>query len=501
VNDTWDAWDCVCGATGVAERYCPFCGRAAPGSWVAPTEPVLSVPPPHPPPAARDPYPVENPYATPSAPQPSPYVTPPGGYGGPYQGGWGGTYPAPRRRDNTVLYVVLGVIGSLVLLVVAVAVVGQVASRETTTYSEEFEFPGEFASPTPDVRAPVGTTRHSKAFDRDVRELTDWVAAEHGDRFRRPVRVASVSEAGLRQVVETDQQGLGDFAVTLTMLGLADRGDEGPTALELAYGGRPAYYVAGSDTVYLRGETLTPGTRLVLIYELALAWQDQQYDLTELRRLAPDRDALLALHGLVEGDARRVMRRWYESLPAADRRAVDADETGERVPALTTRSQRSQNRLFGMAEVKGEAFATRIAATGGNNALHAAFREPPASTELLGDPAAFLAGDPPVAVDEPAAHGRLMDHGVLGQFVLAMVADGGDTKPADLRLAAGWEGDAYVTWEHGLFHSCTTDAVLMASAAARDRLLAALRRYPVGGGGFLRASGARGLTFQFCRRR
>ena len=228
-----------------------------------------------------------------------------------------------------------------------------------------------------------------------------------------------------------------------------------------------------TDEIYVMGREMTPVTRLILVHELVHAWQDQYHDLVALDEKAGDDDHYAAIQALVEGDATRIEEQWRAEQSAADLAVIEAyeNEGGDPEP---TREDRTLAALYSFPYVVGADFATAVHQRGGNVALTNAFGAPPASTEQVLHPDLYFAAHPPVDVDAPDPDAEIVDEGVLGELGLYLLVARGAPSPAVGRTAAGWAGDAYVTWET-VRDTCTEARIKMDTTRARDRLVAALR--------------------------
>lgn len=328
-----------------------------------------------------------------------------------------------------------------------------------------------------------------------VDELAAFVAERHGAPFHSRIRVRLLGDRAFDRAIygddeyyedePADDEEPADFGATMLALGLAepagagsddDGDDDGP-------GDALGFYDSDADVLYVRGEAVTPFTKMVLVHELAHAWQDQHHDLSRLQDSAEDADHYAAIEALVEGDAMRIENDWRAAQGAEVRAAIDAHEraldaaAGDALPDL-------ESRVLGVLGdfpySVGERFARAVYASGGNQALTKAFEGPPRSTEQIIDPARYFAAQHPVEVTPPGTEGALLDSGVLGQLGLSLVVGGGDVDRAAIRAASGWDGDSYVTWRNSR-GVCTEAAVATDSPRSRDALVAALRKQAAAG--------------------
>jgi hypothetical protein len=433
-------WDCACGATGVGTAYCPWCGRWAPA--YAPAYPQQHSDP------YRDPLRVE-------------------------------------RRGGGIGTVVAGAVAATVLLVAAVGAIALAGtSRGTAT-------PGA-------ARAHVQARAHSAAFDRRVAELEEYVAREHGAAFTGPVTIKILSDDDfVDQVLRDDRDD--PFSDTLTGLGLSGGADPDDVRQSLLASRIVGLYDHLDDVLYVREDDDSPYARLILVHELTHAWQDQQYDLHSVWGRAESADAGRAVRALIEGDAKRIEHRWLAAQPESVQAALRR-EFGDGADSDASVAERSATALLTFSYTYGERFVNAVAAHGGNAAVTAAFHDPPVSTEQVLHPETFARGDVPqrVSVPLPPDGEQPLDANVLGEAGIALFASHGLVGPAALAAVDGWDGDAYSTWRTSGGLLCTQDDVAMESTAARDRLLAYVRRQPLGDGGHAEVVSARKLSFTSC---
>jgi hypothetical protein len=215
-------------------------------------------------------------------------------------------------------------------------------------------------------------------------------------------------------------------------------------------------------------------------HELDHALEDQRFDF-ELERLAAGDDAALAYTALIEGSASALMTRYMESrfTPEETFGGIAASAfapTGNLPPFLMAQL------LF--PYLAGEAFVNRLLEVGGGRwtVVDAALEHrPPASTEQILHPQAYLEVEQPVPVDVSgpvAALGggwRPLRRTTLGEWMTerALARAGGTAAAA---AAAGWGGDRAVLLgrgdERALVARWTWD-----SARDADEFLAALRAW------------------------
>ena len=471
-------WTCGCGFPGNDRSYCVRCGRSKPAEPAAP--------PPQPAQPAWDPaqhgqqhgQPYGQQYAQPYAQQ---YGTP---YGTPYgqpppaYGAWPPQYPPPPPRtwrDGPGPVVIAALLATLALF----GALGVIAALDTT---------GE-----PDSRGRY-SIEDDDAFMAVVDQLKTFVAEQQGAPFQHPVEIEALSDAAFRDLISGRS---GDEELDSTLRGVGAGEDVAGAREQLRADGVLGVYDSDDDVLLLRGKSLSPLAQLVMVHELTHAWQDQHYDLERIAGRAENRDHRRAVQSLVEGDARRVEDLWLATQPESVQVRLERDTDRPGPEPAMSRAERSAVALLSFPYESGVRFARHVAATGGNNALAIAYRDPPTSTEQVLHPEKFLNGnDPPVEVAAPSPDGAVIETDVMGEAGLALVLGRGDVGDAERAAVRGWEGDAYATWRDDDGDVCTTGTVAMESRAARDRLAAALRDRA--GVGTVRIEGQTRVGYEFC---
>ena len=203
--------------------------------------------------------------------------------------------------------------------------------------------------------------------------------------------------------------------------------------------------------------SFTPMNQIVLAHELRHAQQDQYEDLhSHLSEDVGDfDDRRIAWVSLLEGDATLVMERFVRlrlgglGLEGAGEDVVGDGASGLAAPGLfdmpgapaVVRDHLVQPYLTGLV------LARAIWTRGGAEAMRAAWRRPPESTEQVLHPEKFFAGEPPRITSpacSPPPGARLISEGVLGELLLRTLLEEG----AEV-AAAGWGGDGFLLWDVG----------------------------------------------------
>jgi hypothetical protein len=249
--------------------------------------------------------------------------------------------------------------------------------------------------------------------------------------------------------VETSQREL--IALGLLPPGTSLR----QAVLALQSGQVAGYYSPEKNQLFVvsRAGGIGATQRVTYAHEFTHQLQDQHFDLGKLKLEEPDQgDRSLARLSLVEGDAVSVQQTWMLNLSQDELGQVLADSLD---PAGLAALQAApvilqETALF--PYTTGLRFVQTLLATGGYDAVNAAFENPPASTEQVIHSEKYLAHEAPVAVtpaDGLASHlgagwseaGR----DTLGEEDLAVWLRVGGVASADASAAAaGWGGDRLV---------------------------------------------------------
>lgn len=230
----------------------------------------------------------------------------------------------------------------------------------------------------------------------------------------------------------------------------------------------------------------TPLDRLVLSHEYTHALTDQYVPLRRLDELREQRadDQALALLALAEGDAQLVSELYARSV------LTDADQLELLREVAEIPSERLDQlppflrEAFEFPYTRGLDFVRALHRSGGFEAVDAAYRDPPTSTEQILHPNRYVrTRDEPVEVTIPeltralGAGWRTIDRGGVGELDVLLIADHGaqSISRADARRAAdGWDGGRYVGLESdaGVLVAAVTAWDSVAEAREATRLFA-----------------------------
>jgi hypothetical protein len=331
--------------------------------------------------------------------------------------------------------------------------------------------PPEQAQVTDLVNALLGGLMGSEEMTGS--ELQEAVAKAGGIPFRRDVPIAFMSkgelDAYLHELIASEYppavarlderllEGFDLLAPGTDLAALRERLlEENVVGFYDERPGRRRLYAVSDD------RRLTPMNQIVLAHELRHALQDQYEELdSELPEEVGDfDDRRVALMSLLEGDATLVMERFLESR-LGGLAALAGGGAGLGPSGLDAGGLDAELGLPGLAGMEGVPpvvrddlvmpylagldLARAIDAHGGPDAMLAAWRRPPESTEQVLHPEKFFARELPWDVvpgpDPPG--GALLGQGVLGELLLRTLVE----DPGARKAAAGWGGDTWRLWD------------------------------------------------------
>jgi hypothetical protein len=199
--------------------------------------------------------------------------------------------------------------------------------------------------------------------------------------------------------------------------------------------------------------------RMVMSHELTHALQDQYFHIEDWEHAArPNDDAELARESVLEGSAMAGMLEYelrdkglkLSELPDFDPSIFVGDL--QDTPMLKKAPPFIKDSLL-FPYFDGLVFSLSILRSGGWKSFDSVFTHPPAGTQQILQPALYRAGKvpAPIKVDlpdsVPATGWNKLEENTMGEFgwkeILKQFLD--DDRPA--KVAAGWDGDDYATFE------------------------------------------------------
>ena len=308
---------------------------------------------------------------------------------------------------------------------------------------------GPFANPTPEVATatpqpsgPLPSQDAIAAFaqiEDEVRDLRDLPAADIGPpEILTRAELAEVLPDLLEPALDNE---------TLRALGLLTADQDIVALTEQLYTAQVLgfYDFDAKRMVVVTDAGLTPAARITYAHEYTHALQDAAFDSSAAQEaVAGQRDQELALLGLEEGDATTAMVLWAIGHLAAEELAGITETP---VPEMTGIPD-WMVRLLEFPYLSGAEFVGQLYASGGWDAVNAAYDDLPASTEQVLHPQAYIDGEAPIEVeglDLATALGAgwaNVTETTLGEAWMSIWLEGLGVPQAAADVAAdGWGGD------------------------------------------------------------
>jgi hypothetical protein len=320
--------------------------------------------------------------------------------------------------------------------------------------------PASIAQETPPPAPPPSVAAEDqKAIEALVATAMPVVEKARSLKFAKPVAAAPVTKKDFVERYMRDftrilggEERVATTSRLLARLGILREGDDFRTILgKFLEGNIAANYDPETGKVsFLPGSPRTPD---LMVHELTHALDDQNFDMkAQIRSWGTNFDRALAYGALAEGDAESVQTRYLLGPEFAKNSNLDQlrafaemqagmilqQRFGATPPAvvLAFKSQYLEGLVFAEALRRGEK---------GEEAVNAAFRSPPASTEQVLHPEKFLSGEAPVAIAlaAPPGDAKAAVSITLGEMCtrILLQSRGVEAKTA-AEAAAGWGGDS-----------------------------------------------------------
>jgi hypothetical protein len=338
-------------------------------------------------------------------------------------------------------------------------------------------------------------TWHPDRWDPRVVDLAAFVENERGLRFDHPVSVDFLTAEQYSQRTRVDESELtsGDRRMIeegtapLRALGLVPADfDPVESANDLSDTATVAFYDPLTERIAVRGTDMTTDLRVTLAHELVHVLQDQHFDLEDmLEEVDPTGDQLTGYLALIEGDATRIQQAYVRSLPTDERDGYldDADQSSGAAEEQLGAIPGVLVAMEGAPYALGPWLVELIAADGGNDAVDAAFDDPPTTTEQMVDPRSYFSGQSAhdvAAPTVPSGGERIGQDDSLGALPLFLLLSERIDPLDALSAVDGWGGDAYVVYDRG-GKTCMDLAVEGDSARDGEELLGAFQAWASAG--------------------
>ncbi|MBI2856065.1 MAG: hypothetical protein HYX93_04385 [Chloroflexi bacterium] len=199
-------------------------------------------------------------------------------------------------------------------------------------------------------------------------------------------------------------------------------------------------------------EEITPLDEVTLAHEYVHALQQQHFDIHTMSEAAEDdSEASSALTALIEGDASVVQVQYMASFLTSQERRGIFDSSSDSSVFDSSPYAVQQDLLFPYSA--GQNLVTALLLQGGWEAVDAAYRSPPVSTEQVLHPAKYLQGEAPTSVALPDL-ATVLGAGwievytdVMGEFSLRTYLETRTSREAAQRASTGWGGDRFALLE------------------------------------------------------
>jgi len=324
---------------------------------------------------------------------------------------------------------------------------------------------------------------------QQVDQLIAFVEASRGHQFVVRPDVEFVPDATFQQHVLDSIDAAGPALdvdeVAFKALGWMDPADDLFEKYRIAFGGTVVgFYDPASKVLEVRGDTLTPYRREVVVHELTHALDDQLFDLNESMGDGVLDERQLAFLVAVEGDAVRTQQAYVATMSPIEQVQNVAEQLSFQIDPAIVSVPLALLSISQTPYLQGPRF---VAGLGGNAGIDAMFDRYPSTAEQAWNPAKYLANEGAVAVPPPPAAGTVVDSGTWGQFLTTLVlANGVNLDGALDPVTDGWAGDAFVTWTAGAT-SCIRIDTRSDSAARADALRASLTNWATTSGALVAA--------------
>ncbi len=316
-----------------------------------------------------------------------------------------------------------------------------------------------------------------------VREATAEVLQETSEirklAILRPVQSGAQSRAEIEQMLvrnldeSATPEELRASETVMKKLGLAPADFQlRPFIIKLLAEQVAGYYEPKTQEFYLADWIDLDGQKPVMAHELTHALQDQHFNLRRFENWPKhDSDAELAAHSLVEGDASFLMMQYIVRNPARQLAFIKSmGAAGASATEQIDKAPRFLRETLVFPYFQGMAWVAGVYKQGGWDAVSAAYKNLPKSTEQILHNDKYAAGEAPQKVtlrDISASLGRgwkMADNDVQGEWGYYLLLDQIlQTPDVSRKASAGWGGDRYA-----LFTGPSPSDVLVAQKAVWD---------------------------------
>lgn len=343
----------------------------------------------------------------------------------------------------------------MVAVVAVVAVVGAAVAAFVFTRT-----PGKASTSA----APTTTSIHyPSAWDPRIAPIAEQTERLRKLTFRHPVEVRFLTDTQYTSKATADSDRVSLDASNRVALAaalarfrsvglLSGQVDLAEAERQLTDIGTLAFYDSADKRVYIRGTKVTAAVRITLVHELTHVLQDQHFDLRAMeRKVERAHGDPLAIRALVEGDAEDVGEQAVAELTPSEKREYVSSQADFASGGDAKRLQGLPTVLvdtFAAPYDFGKQFVRIIRLQGGQQAVDAAFRNPPIAFADVWNPFRFLAGTETLTVAPPRLPkgATLVHSGPSGSLLTYLIL--AERMPPFLALEAAdaWNGDETISY-------------------------------------------------------
>ncbi len=302
----------------------------------------------------------------------------------------------------------------------------------------------------------------ASAIEAEIAELVAATEEVRGLEFLEPPDLAVVSLDELAALIREDAADeladIGPDERLLRLLGLIEPETDLRALIEELLAEQVlGFYDGETGELVVRGdqESLSQLTRIIVVHELIHALTDQHFGFFDDLQALIDEDRFdeaSALQALIEGDATYFQLVYLqESLGLDELVSLQQEVTNQDFSVLEASPQFLQDD-FTFPYDEGFRFVTALVDEGGIAAVDDAYEAPPATTEQILHPEAYLAGEPALDVALPATplEGyEVYEDSVLGEWGVSLFFVEGDDPGLVTQIGTGWGGDRYRVLDNG----------------------------------------------------
>ncbi|MDB6152248.1 MAG: hypothetical protein JWL90_701 [Chthoniobacteraceae bacterium] len=296
------------------------------------------------------------------------------------------------------------------------------------------------------------------AVERDVEAI-------RGLKFKTPVDYQVLDRKQIKAVIEGklaevfSEQEFVNITTALSRLGLLEAGFPlRQKYIDLLGEQVAAFYDQHQHKLFMFEDASLENeqNRVVLSHELTHALQDQHFGLSRLPlEIKTDDDRAAAASALCEGEATLVMSEFMlKNLSLGSLKSALTASLTQNMDQIA-KAPRYLREMLVFPYLRGQEFCGALFSRGGYAALTKAYENPPSSTAQILHPEKFVGEEreEPIRIEWPdlrvKGQAPIADN-VLGEMGIRILFTEWLDAAAGEHASAGWRGDRYLCFEHGL---------------------------------------------------